>query len=80
MLFHRNLLIYSLTDGHLCHFQLFAIINNVAMNKLVHVSLSDLATVFCMHLRVELVSRKYIPLQLFLGIANAGPKMFVYSY
>ena len=48
MYMYHSFLIHSSADGHLGCFYVLAIINSVAMNIGVHVSLSDLVSSVCM--------------------------------
>ena len=45
---YHSFLIHSSADGHLACFHVLAIINSVAMNIVVHMSLSDLVSSVCM--------------------------------
>ena len=45
---YHSFLIHSSADGHLGYFHVLAIINSVAMNIGVHVSVSDLVSSVCM--------------------------------
>ena len=46
---YRSFLIHSSADGHLGCFHVLAIINSAVMNTRVHVSLSILVSLVCMH-------------------------------
>ena len=45
---YNSFVIHSSTDGHLGGFHVLAMINSVAMNTGLHVSLSDLVSLVCM--------------------------------
>ena len=58
---YHGFLIHSSADGHLGCFHVLAVINRVAMNTGVHVSLSDLVSLVCMpRSRIDILPKQSI--------------------